>query len=125
MSAMNIVCRFFFSSHVGHRYLHLLTHSFPTRRSSDLKASLAQPGCQRPVPIAVAGIVSAVGATHSLGDNELAAVEIGHQRAGDAEAQERLDTLLDQLARQRGGAHTAGAGADDTDRKSTRLNSSH
>src|SRR3546814_3232421 len=54
------------------------------------------------------------GATHSLGDNELAAVESGHQRAGDAEAQERLDTLLDQLARQRGGAHTAGAGADDT-----------
>src|SRR3546814_8826800 len=55
------------------------------------KASLAQPGCQRPVPIAVAGIVSAVGATHSLGDNELAAVEIGHQRAGDAEAPARLD----------------------------------
>src|SRR3546814_2585974 len=30
---------FYFYGHVGHRYLHVLTHSIPTRRSSDLRAS--------------------------------------------------------------------------------------
>src|SRR3546814_11598944 len=30
---------FFFSCYGDHRYLHVLTHSFPTRRSSDRKAA--------------------------------------------------------------------------------------
>src|SRR3546814_20346053 len=33
-----VICYFFFFSCNGdHRYLHVLTHSFPTRRSSDLR----------------------------------------------------------------------------------------
>src|SRR3546814_6797441 len=35
---------FFFSRYVDHRDLHVLTHSFPTRRSSDLIAALARAG---------------------------------------------------------------------------------
>src|SRR3546814_7941015 len=34
---------FFFEGYGDHRYLHVLTHSFPTRRSSDLSLT----GCRR------------------------------------------------------------------------------
>src|SRR3546814_20586847 len=36
--AVCCVCFVFFSGYGDHRYLHVLTHSFPTRRSSDLCA---------------------------------------------------------------------------------------
>src|SRR3546814_13424555 len=35
---MSVMCLFFFERSCHHRYLHVLTHSFPTRRSSDLTA---------------------------------------------------------------------------------------
>src|SRR3546814_8419262 len=33
-----VFCHFFFEGYGDHRDLHVLTHSFPTRRSSDLRA---------------------------------------------------------------------------------------
>src|SRR3546814_6439171 len=41
------VCRFVCECYVDHRDLHVLTHSFPTRRSSDLRADRAR----RPVDL--------------------------------------------------------------------------
>src|SRR3546814_7465728 len=40
---------FFFEGYGDHRDLHVLTHSFPTRRSSDLLPREAGRGRQRPV----------------------------------------------------------------------------
>src|SRR3546814_20402104 len=37
---MLVLCCFVFLCHVYHRYLHVLTPSFPTRRSPDLTAGL-------------------------------------------------------------------------------------
>src|SRR3546814_8552972 len=34
-----LLCLFFFKCYVDHRDLHVLTHSFPTRRSSDLSSA--------------------------------------------------------------------------------------
>src|SRR3546814_10106938 len=41
---MDVCCGFFFYRSGDHRDLHVLTHAFPTRRSSDLLAAVAQGG---------------------------------------------------------------------------------
>src|SRR3546814_1017889 len=39
VTSYNLRCTFFFSLYGDHRDLHVLTHSFPTRRSSDLNTA--------------------------------------------------------------------------------------
>src|SRR3546814_14613591 len=98
------VC-FFFEGYGSHRDLHGLTHSFPTRRSSDLS--------RRPL----ARIDDAIGAARAVarGRDRLEHVveAAADLRTAGAEGAARIGAA--ELVAQRGEA----------DRKSTRLNSSH
>src|SRR3546814_18919583 len=100
------MCCFFFYRHGDHRYLHVLTHSFPTRRPSDLMTP-ALPG--------------QVDCTAAAKINLYLRV-VGRR----ADGYHLLDSLFaftglgDRLSIRPGNALTLVA-----DRKSTRLNSSH
>src|SRR3546814_18094145 len=98
----------FYKWYCDTRDLHVLTHSFPSRRSSDLPLRLGADD-------------------HAFGDRRGAgcgvAVAPFHLDQAETAGTEALDAvggaqLGDRTAQQRGGAH-------DADRKSTRLNSSH
>src|SRR3546814_12924668 len=115
---------FFFESYGHHRDRHVMTHSFPTRRSSDL--------AQR------AGIVVKARATFEpdrLGNGDLDMLDPARvpdrleQRVAEAQREDVLYRLLAQIMVDAEGAvlgEDLGDGIVDlADRKSTRLNSSH
>src|SRR3546814_19558093 len=97
------ICVFFFSRYAGHRDLHVLTHSFPTRRSPDLDHDAEQEADRD--------------ADEPDGDRDAGAVEDPSQHVPPepvgAEQEERPPF---------GRAEEVQIGLD---RKSTRLNSSH
>src|SRR3546814_13554349 len=102
---LSVIFFFFFLHYRSHRVLHVLTHSFPTRRSSDLRRVSVR------VEQAFLG-----------GDSESGAVDI------DAAALEHPILLVDRQAARRAErrADFQIARHDELlDRKSTRLNSSH
>src|SRR3546814_13994354 len=114
-------CYFFFSIYVDHRDLHVLTHSCPPLRASelllgrrrDLQAA-ARPAQLRHRP-----------AGHLVGDLEAGAV-MGQQGLGDEDAETHVLVLAaaacPRACRIIG---LADAAENREDRKSTRLNSSH
>src|SRR3546814_20299405 len=99
MLCMVLIFVFVFYGYGDHRDLHVLTHSFPTRRSSDLDERLARP------------LLAALAARGDLvvGENQPYSARNGHGYS------------LDQHGAARGLPHVE----LEIDRKSTRLNSSH
>src|SRR3546814_20630811 len=113
---------FFFKGYVAHRDLHVLTHSSPTRRSSDLleKAQLDERRRQR---LAGPGAIS---------QQEMSDAQTATRVAQAAVSQARSRIAAAEAARTAaGGARRANqalfddATIETKDRKSTRLNSSH
>src|SRR3546814_15571292 len=100
---------FFFEWYGAHRDLHVLTHSFPTLRSSDL---LAPKTTVHGVFMDVLGLGVLITGEAGLGKSELALelISRGHGLVAD-------DAV--ELSR------TAPNFVEGQDRKSTRLNSSH
>src|SRR3546814_13046003 len=92
---------FFFSVYGDHRDLHVLTHSFPTRRSSDLHGPVGE----RPGP--TAALADFAGDPAEM----MQAAPHADRDQGRQQGKGQIDG--------RGNPHLAG------DRKSTRLNSSH
>src|SRR3546814_15007231 len=108
MSLMIIVSFFFFESYADHRDLHVLTLSFPTRRSSDLRGPHRRP---RILAREETGV-------QNLDDH------IGGQPGDERDDDVRHDRAVGggELAPDEKGS---GEGGGTEDRKSTRLNSSH
>src|SRR3546814_14214972 len=76
MFSVCVLSLFFFQCYRDHRDLHVLTHSFPTRRSSDLKIRRSEPdphsGIERHVDLGFVGEPVAVDPTilsNLAGDN--------------------------------------------------------
>src|SRR3546814_12461073 len=93
---------FFFRGYGDHRDLHVLTHSFPTRRSADLYGGPAADVDDQPV------------------------VGRGRQRMRDPrENQPGFFAARDDFDRETQGGFGPGEQVFDVDRKSTRLKSSH
>src|SRR3546814_18948396 len=90
-----------------HRYLHCLTHSFPTRRSAELRRR-----DHRPAPVLAGGILM-IAAMSTITSRTVVLAEAN------------IDT--DQIipARFLTTTERTGLGRHALDRKSTRLNSSH
>src|SRR3546814_15748916 len=97
---------FFFEGYGNHRDLHVLTHSFPTRRSSDLNSSTIQ------IDTLTVGVDGATATAFEMLPGMGSGGGVGNGEGGSA----TLDI--------QGGSLTAGR-IDLVDRKSTRLNSSH
>src|SRR3546814_19347107 len=126
MSVFIIFCSFFFKGYGDHRDLHGLTHSFPTRRSSDLGV----------IPIINENDTVATERIR-FGDNDRLAARIG--QASDASGVillSDIDGLYDSNPHTNPDAtlipvvETIDGGIEamadrKSDRKSTRLNSSH
>src|SRR3546814_15599854 len=99
-----------------HRDLHVLTHSFPTRRSSDLLA--VQPAhLQARAELGRAYI--------ALNEPEAARRELALVESQEAVPQDVRETLQRYVAALDTGLSGGGTRISGKDRKSTRLNSSH
>src|SRR3546814_16910605 len=108
---------FFFSRYVDHRDLHVLTHSFPTRRSSDLIAALARAGVAH-VALGEFGFDEFIaGAFDDFFVETLFEFGVEFGIAVEIARLEKRGADGEILARK--------ADAIGEDRKSTRLNSSH
>src|SRR3546814_13426084 len=75
MQSLSYLCSLFFEGYVDHRDLHVLTHSFPTRRSSDLLLPTMTALENVAVPLELAGIADPFGRAAA----ELEAVGLGHR----------------------------------------------
>src|SRR3546814_18261612 len=122
---LSFTVTFFFSRYGDHRDLHVLTHSFPTRRSSDLfgvkryAALVAVVGLEMRAVQAVLERPERIACARQFDLDHIGA-EVGQQhrgrRPGDEGAVFNHPHVRENLA------HTWRSAGD---RKSTRLNSSH
>src|SRR3546814_15732056 len=82
MPLVFFVIYLFFEGYGDHRYLHVLTHSVPTRRSSDLKALLELFGIERREDVTK---VIVRGRACSKGTKSLQKIQLFLSKAGDVD----------------------------------------
>src|SRR3546814_6609636 len=114
-----ILMHFFFKLYGDHRDLHVLTHSFPTRRSSDLKpvkGKAAEDGAEDEADAKAKG-------KKAKADGEDEPEGAGGQGSGEEEDEDEEEENSISLAAME--AALLPQVLDTLDRKSTRLNSSH